>query len=159
MKEMSSKKQRVSRRDFIRLGGLSAGAAVLAACGGGGDEEPDGEVEATEESSSEPEESSESAPTQEGNSIVWWFAWGNLEAAVEAIEQLDGFKEHIGDDTFEWASGTNNEQVLTALAGGEPPDGASNLQYPMFWSRGVLIPVDDRIAGSSIIDLDDMIPA
>jgi maltose-binding protein MalE len=158
MKEMRKTKKSVSRREFLRLGGLSAGAAVLAACSGGGDSE-ETTSETANETSSDAEESSETAPSQEGNVINWWFAWGNLPAAVEAIEQLDGFKEHIGNDTFEWTSGINNEQVLTALAGGEPPDGASNLQYPMFWSRGVLIPVDDMVAGSSILDMDDMIPA
>ena len=157
MKEMRSKKNIVSRRDFLRLGGMSAGAAVLAACGGGGDAGTDGDAD--EDAAAESEESGDAAPAAEGQNIVWWFAWGNLEAAVTAIQELDSFKEHIGNGTLDWLSNTDNEQVLTALAGGEPPDGASNLQYPMFWSRGVLIPVDDRVAGSSIIDLNDIIPA
>ncbi|MCA9964366.1 MAG: extracellular solute-binding protein [Anaerolineales bacterium] len=160
MKEMKNPKGNVSRRDFLRLGGLSAGAAVLAACssGGGGAEEAAEETTA-EETAAEETTSEEVAPAAEGKEINWWYAWGNFTPAVEKMAELGSVKEHLGSDTLVWRDNVSQEEFLTAFAAGEPPDGGSNTDYPGFWARGVAIPVDDLVAGSSIIDLNDMTPA
>ncbi len=51
------------------------------------------------------------------------------------------------------------QALLTALAGGTAPDGGSNLiAYPDLWYRGVLLPVDDKIAASTIVKKDDVLP-
>lgn len=163
MKEMKSSGKNVSRRDFLRLGGLSAGAAVLAACGGGGGGAEE-EVSATtapadDTDTTTTDTDSESVPAAEGRAINWWYAWGNFTPAVEQMAELDSVKEHIGSDTLVWRDNVSQEEFLTAFAAGEPPDGGSNTDYPGFWARGVVIPVDDLVAGSTIIDLDDMTPA
>jgi len=162
MKEMRNSKRSVSRREFMRLGGLSAGAAVLAACGGGGGGAEE-EVAATEAPSGEGEAVSESeaetAPAAEGNEIHWWYAWANFTPAVERMNELESLREHIGSDTLVWRDNVSQEEFLTAFAAGEPPDGGSNTDYPGFWARGVVVPVDDLVAGSTLIDLDDMTPA
>lgn len=161
MKEMRNSKRSVSRREFMRLGGLSAGAAVLAACGGGGGAEE--EVAATEAPSADTETTgdaeAETAPAAEGREINWWYAWANFTPAVEKMNELESLQEHIGNDTLVWRDNVSQEEFLTAFAAGEPPDGGSNTDYPGFWARGVAIPVDDLVAGSSIINLDDMTPA
>lgn len=157
MKEMKSSKRKVSRRDFMRMGGLSAGAAVLAACGGGGDA-GSGEEEAAPAATEASDDSSE-APVAEAKTILWWVDWSNVGAAVDAIAALDSFKEHIGDQNLEYVIDIEWENLLTAIAGGEPPDGASNVDYPQLWSRGALLPVDDMVAASSLVKKDDIIPA
>ena len=49
--------------------------------------------------------------------------------------------------------------MLTALAGGTAPDGGSNFgTYPDLWYRGVLLPVDDKIAASTIVKKDEILP-
>jgi maltose-binding protein MalE len=162
MKEMKNSKRSVSRREFMRLGGLSAGAAVLAACGSGGDTTEE-EVQATEAPSADTEAGSEteaeSAPDAAGNEIHWWYSWVDFTPAVVAMKELESVKEHIGNDTLVNRDNVDEATFLTAFAAGEPPDGGSNTDYPGFWARGVVVPVDDLIAGSSIIDLDNLTPA
>jgi len=53
-----------------------------------------------------------------------------------------------------------HEKYLTAIAGGAPPDcEIGNLNYSEFWARGVLHSVDDWIAASATIDMDDVLEA
>ena len=157
MKEMRDvTNKQLTRRDFIRVGGLSAGALVLASCGGQQAADPGETVEETASEEEAPDEV-EAPPAEEAGVIKWWYAWGNLDAATEKIVELDSFKEHIGNNVMEYTSGISNEEVLTALAGGDPPDGGSNIDYPNLWARGVLIPVDDMIKASELIDQEDIL--
>ena len=142
----------VSRRDFLKIGGLATGGAVLAACSSPSTSDDGGDTAA--DSGSEAAD----APAEEPGEIVWWYAWGNLDPAVEEMNALDGFQEHIGNNTLTWKGNVEQEEFLTAFAAGEPPDGGSNTDYPGFWARGVALPVDDLIAGSSMIDLTDTTP-
>ena len=157
-------KKELNRRDFLKVGGLSASGAILAACGGqaaddGGGEEPAAESGGEEEMEEEmEEETSDAAPAEEAGEIVWWYGWGNLEPAVDTMIGLESFQEHIGNNTLTHKPSTSGEEFLTAFAAGEPPDGGSNTDYPGFWARGVAVPVDDMIAGSSVIDLSDTTP-
>lgn len=163
MKEMKKTilDKQLNRRDFLRVTGLSAGGLVLAACTGQqAAEEAPAETGGEEAAEAPAEETAaEAAPAAEGGEIVWWYGWGNLTPAVEKINELDSFKEHIGNNTLTWKDSVAQEEFLTAFASGEPPDGGSNTDYPGFWARGVAIPTDDLISGSSIIDLADMTPA
>lgn len=145
------KNKYVSRRDFLKIGGLATGGAVLAACSGGGASD--------DEVGSESEGETAEIPASEPGEVVWWYGWGNLTPAVETINGLDSFQEHIGDNTLTWKDSVEQEEFLTAFAAGEPPDGGSNTDYPGFWARGVALPADDLVNASSVIDLDDMTPA
>ncbi|MEM7331690.1 MAG: substrate-binding domain-containing protein [Chloroflexota bacterium] len=142
-------KKYVSRRDFLKISGLATGGAVLAACSSPSTSDG-GSTDAGSEAAD--------APSSEPGEIVWWYAWGNLDPAVEEMNALDGFQEHIGNNTLTWKGNVEQEEFLTAFAAGEPPDGGSNTDYPGFWARGVALPVDDLIAGSSMIDLADTTP-
>ena len=133
-------KRQMSRRDFLRVSAMATGALALAACapagapaGGGG-----------ETAASEP------------GVIQWWFGWGNLEPAVKTIMEREDFQDHIGGQTLEIKAGSISEPLLAALAAGEPPDGGSNIDYPGMWTRGVVIPVNDLIEGSDLINSDDV---
>jgi len=156
MKELREAKQQLSRREFIRLGGASVGAAILAACSGSGDtdsETGDDTTTATDDTGS-----TDTEPAAEAGTINWWYAWVDFTPAVEQMNELESVQEHIGNNELVWRDNVGQEEFLTAFAAGEPPDGGSNTDYPGFWARGVVVPVDDLVAGSSIIDLDDMTP-
>ena len=142
-----------SRRDFLRLASLASGAAVLAACSPAATEEPAGGGDTGEESSGGDE------PAAEPGEIVWWWGWGQLGPAVETINASSAFQDHIGNNTLTWRESVQAEDFLTAFAAGEPPDGGSNNDYPGFWARGVAVAADDLVAGSTLIDLDDLMPA
>ncbi|MEM7116009.1 MAG: substrate-binding domain-containing protein [Chloroflexota bacterium] len=156
-------KKELNRRNFLKVGGLTAGSAILAACTGqqaddGGGEAPADDGGGEEEMEEEMEESSDAAPAEEAGEIVWWYGWGQLAPAVDTWIGWESFQEHIGNNTLTHKPSTSGEEFLTAFAAGEPPDGGSNTDYPGFWARGVAVPVDDMIAGSSIIDLSDTTP-
>jgi maltose-binding protein MalE len=160
MKEEDKVKRLLSRRHFLQLGSVSAAGLILAACSGQQATES-APAEAPAEAA-EPTATAEPAaaePAVEPKEIVWWYAWGNFTPAVKKINELEKFKEHIGNNTLTWKESVQQPEFLTAFAAGEPPDGGSNTDYPGFWSRGVVVPVDDMIASSTLINLDDMTPA
>lgn len=143
-----------TRRGFLRAAGVASGALVLAACGGQATVEE--AVEEVEEAAEAVEEAVESV-SEEAGEIVWWYGWGNFEAPVNSISELDSFKEQIGNNTFIHKSSVEQEEFLTSLAAGDPPDGGSNTDYPGFWARGVVLPVDDLLAASTLVDQADML--
>ena len=136
-------KHQMSRRDFLRTSALGAGALALAACAAPG---------------AAPAASGGGEAAEPGT-IAWWFGWSNLEPAVRAMMELDEFNEQIGGQTLEIKAGSVSEPLLAALAAGEPPDGGSNIDYPAMWTRGVVIPANDLIESSSMINGDDVVEA
>ncbi len=133
----------LSRRTFLRSAGLTAGALALAAC-----------------AAPAASEGTDQAGAAEPAVITWWYAWGNLDPAVETIAGLESFQDHIGANvTLDWRGSTNNEAVLTALAAGDPPDGGSNMDYPGLWARGVVFAVNDMVNASDLIDPENVVDA
>jgi multiple sugar transport system substrate-binding protein len=137
--------KKLSRRDFLRLGALTAAGAVLANCS------PASETE-------EPAEDDPAAPPEpEGTVTTWWWAWGNLSPAVDEIIATDEFKEWMGPDTLEYKGNVDSDALLTAVAAGTPPDGGSNFDYPNLWSRQAVHPVNEWVDASDVIDGDDVL--
>lgn len=133
----------ISRRTFLRNSSLVAAGAVLAACA------------PAASPSSEPQGSG--AVTTEGSVITYWYAWSNLDPAMEIITGSDEFKAHMGGATVEYKGATNQDALLTAIAGGTPPDAGSNYSYPNLHTRGATIPVDPYVEASTIISADDVL--
>ncbi|NWG19833.1 MAG: hypothetical protein HXY39_05840 [Chloroflexi bacterium] len=148
-------KRTMSRRDFLRAAAFASTGAILAACGG---QAPTTQQPAAGQATTAPA-AEQPAAAPSGKTVQWWFAWGNLEAAVNKIVETPEFKEMMGDNVLEYKGSVNREAILTAIAGGTPPDGGSNFDYFNFWTRGATVAVNDRVAASSIIKKDDMIPA
>jgi multiple sugar transport system substrate-binding protein len=90
--------------------------------------------------------------------VQWWVGWGNLTPAVESLQKTPEFKEALGGNTFEFKPAVNGEAMLTAIAGGTPPDGASNLDYVQFMAKGALVDVGDLIKASSKVKQDMFLP-
>ncbi len=137
----------ISRRQFLQWGAMTTGAVMLAACAPAG------------APSSAPATGSEgaAAPAAAPATVQYWYAWGNLDPAIEKIIATDEFKQHMGGATLEYKGSTNNDALLTAIAAGTPPDGGSNYNYVELFTRGATIDVTDMVSGSSLIKGDDVL--
>jgi maltose-binding protein MalE len=145
----------ISRRDFLRAASLVTAAGLLAACGGQQPAAPaEAPAEEPAEAQAEPaeEEPAAAAPAEEAITVQYWFAWGNFANAWDTLKTLPKFKEVVGDNlTIEVKGSAGGETLLTAVAAGTPPDGASNVQYLDYMARDVLVPIDEWVAASAII--------
>jgi multiple sugar transport system substrate-binding protein len=160
---MSSK--RISRRDFVRLMAGTAGAAALAAC------QPQTvivkeTVEVEKEVVKEVEKVVKEtvvvdAQAGEKTQITWWHGWGGM-TGVNAMQAVADAFNVQSDDIYVQRLQVDqvHQKYLTAIAGGDPPDcEIGNLNYSEFWAREVLYQMDDWIASSSVINLEDFLPA
>ena len=87
--------------------------------------------------------------------ITYWTGWyTDWAKAMEAMRQTGEWQDYFGDVTVE-DSGAAGAKFLTAMAGGNPPDAMSHFDYADYFARGVMLPLEDYIDASKIIDLDD----
>ena len=146
---MSQKKSMLGRRQFLAMSSAVVAGGVLAACA------PKVEPTAAPAATKAVEEPVATAVPAEkpGVTVEYWFGWGaNYNEDVwNLLRETDEFKEAIGNNTVETKGSMGGEPLLTAVAGGTPPDGASNTQYLDYMARGVLRPIDDWVATSDII--------
>jgi len=143
-------KEKLSRREFLLGASALAAGGILAACAPPSAPAPEKPAEAPEEATEAP---AEAPAEEEGVAIQYWAHWGAYTSAWKQIETLEEYAEVIGNNTVELKSPFSAETLLTAIAGGEPPDAASGLhgQYPDYMARGVLFPVGELVAASTII--------
>ncbi len=143
---MSSKP--INRRDFLKIVALTGASAGLAACSK--KEAPTAEPVAGEKPA---------AP--EGQTVQYWVQWGGSYAgdAWTDLKETAEFKEIFGNNTLEVKGSVPEEALLTAIAGGTPPDGAGNYNYLDYMARDVLLPVDEYVAASKRIKKEDFIEA
>lgn len=133
----------LSRRSFLKGTALAAAGGVLAACA---------PVAQPDENQAQGEQPEGDAPPAEGVLLRMWSGWGG-EGYTKCWEEIiasEGFKSVLGNNTFEFKFSVGEEAVLTAIAGGEPPDAATCINYLGFMSRDVLLPIDDMIATSDV---------
>jgi len=99
------------------------------------------------------------AAAEEGVTMRYWVAWGNYPLAWDEIQALEEYEEFIGNNTVELKAGMSGEVLLTAVAGGDPPDAVSHPagQYTEYMARGVLLPLEDLVAASTIIKREDFL--
>lgn len=141
------KMNHLSRRRFLQLSAMTGGALALAACapgaapaGGGEEAAADGDM-----------------PAAEGGTVSYWAGWGQLEAAINAFLETEEWQSHMDGITLEYRGSVNSEAILTAVAGGTPPDCHSNHDYPNLYTRGAVLPVQDMVEASDILSKDMML--
>jgi multiple sugar transport system substrate-binding protein len=124
----------LSRRDFLR--GLSAAGVTvaLAACAPAAPTTGGGAA----------------APAKESKTIKFYVFWGSPGGIADQLLADPALESYIGEGT---------EARLTAVASGTPPDIGIWGNYLDFMSRGVVIPLDDYIAASDVIDPEKFIPS
>ncbi len=143
-------KSKLTRREFLLGASVVSAGGVLAACAAP-TPTPAPAQEPVEQPAEQPVEQP-AEPAAAGKTIEYWFGWGNLNDAVwDKMKATDEYKAAIGNNTLEQKGSVTQEALLTAVAAGTPPDGASNTQYLDYMARGVLVPVEDLVAASSII--------
>ena len=156
----------ISRREFLRLAGLSSGAILLAACGGTPPTTPVAETGATATAAAAPEAPAEAATTEAtvevptptpppvgtGSTQITWFNSYSTASTQEVIpEILEAFvKQHpevsvqrVGPE----AGGNLQEALLARIAAGNPPDTSVIYSTPAeLAARGALMALDEMMA-------------
>ena len=136
----------LSRRRFLQWSAVGIGGAAFAACAA-----PAAPAAAPEEAE---------MPAEEIITIAWWHQWGGTTgmAAMEGVAAA--FNEEDRNVKVERLHVTEmNDKLLAAIAGGTPPDvGVCCVQYAELFSRGAVMPIDDRIDNSDVVNRDDFVP-
>ena len=133
----------VSRRDFLKWSAMTGGALAVAAC-----------VPAAAPGE---QAAAGAAPAIEPSVLSYWVNWGQLEPAIESMKATEEWQSHMGNVALEFRGSVNDEAILTAVAGGTPPDCHSNHDYPNLYSRGAVLPVQDMVEASDIVKKEIML--
>ena len=126
---MSSRSvDRLSRRRFLQVSALGAGAALLSAC----------ELPVAAPTAAGP------SPSREDLPIIYWSMFG-LEEAAQAQNQVERFNERTGESAIFMSIGWGNvaQKAQVAIEGGNPPDLVSLWSQAYSWGpRGLLQPLE-----------------
>jgi maltose-binding protein MalE len=141
-------KSNLSRRQFLQVSALAGGAIALAACA------PSAPAEGGAATGAE---GGEAAPAAEGAVLSYWTNWSNLDPAIALFVESEEWQAHMGEVTLEYKGAVTDDAMLTALAGGNPPDCHSNHPYLDFLTRGAALPVQDMAEASSIVKKENML--
>jgi multiple sugar transport system substrate-binding protein len=169
-----SQQKKLSRRDFMRIGGMSGAALVLAACN---NTPPPGSGTAAESSPASASASASTAAadaptptatpapraaaTGRATTLEVWYPYANpnWEAYWKGFEDS---QPQIGiNAVFAANDTTSNAKFFTAVASGTPPDvtWVDGPQVAEWAARGTLEPMDDLIAAAGIKPEDFWTPS
>lgn len=147
----------LGRRTFLRTAGLVAAGSVLAACkpkAAEVEKEPTTAPVATAAPGATPE------PAKEGVELQYWVGWSGKYAGEtwDKMKETPEFKEIMGNNTLLVKGSMGGEPMLTAVAAGNPPDlGGNGFFYLDYMARGVLLPVGEMVAKSTVVKKEDFI--
>jgi len=163
----------MSRRKFLALSATTGLGALLAACGGAAP--PQASTEPTAAGAAAPTAAGaaaataapvEAAPTSEAppelstdeNVIDWWHGWGGQgQKALEEVAKAFN-AENRGFTVVRTQVPSVTEKLLTAIAGGVPPDvETGNISYAELYSRDGFQPLDDQIDSSKTFKRSDIL--
>jgi multiple sugar transport system substrate-binding protein len=156
-------REKLSRRDFLRISAVAMGGAALVGCGAvapssnapaaaGTTAPADGA--ATEAPAVAAEPTVAAPPTTAEGTISYWTFWGNYGDTVPQWEEA--LKARLAPLNVDIRTGVDAEQVfLTAVAAGTPPDVGTGHKYVDYFSKGQAVPLDELVAASSVIKQSD----
>jgi multiple sugar transport system substrate-binding protein len=138
---MEYKQKKLTRRDFLKMGGIGVGAAALASCGGQATEAP-AEAPAADEPVAE-------APAAAEPVTVEFLAWGD-NADIPAWDQLSKnymeMNPNVTVNVTAVADPNNNfyPKLQTMVAGGTPPAVSSfqGWEWQTYADKDLLAPLD-----------------
>ncbi|MEM7031541.1 MAG: substrate-binding domain-containing protein [Chloroflexota bacterium] len=139
------KNKHFSRRDFLRGASVATAAGVLAACAPAGS------------TGSASDAGGGDAPSAEAQTVSFWIFWTQPGKIADQLLATSELEELMGGNTLDFKTGVNQEARLTAIAGGTPPDIGALGDYTDFMARGVVDPLDDYVATSSVINEEDFL--
>ena len=133
------KRAKMSRRNFLRMGTLTAAGMALAACAKPAAPEEEGAAEAPKEQAAQP-------PAEEAGQMVFWPEWGGKDADALQV-QVDKFTEESGIEV-EYLPVRDHARMIASMGAGSPPD------LLMTWDAGA---VGTWAFNGAIIELDPYI--
>ena len=145
--------RKLNRRDFLQMATLAAAGTLVSQCAPAATPEVI-EKQVTVEVEKIVKETVvvEKAVTPETVTVEWWPGWPY--PAMVAIAKL--FQDqHPGVNIKAVTTYPDMAGTLAAIASGTPPDIISDVPYLELIVRGVCLPLDDYIAGSSVVSLTD----
>jgi ABC-type glycerol-3-phosphate transport system substrate-binding protein len=142
----------LSRRDFLRAGVLTTAGAVVTACAPPA--APPAAEPAAEQPAAQQEEPQAAPATQDKVTIDFWYGW-TPDLITKTLDSVAAkFTEKMPNVEVKTAQHEWGEKLLTAYAAGTPPDVHEHYLAMQFGARDLTIPLDDRIAASSVIKKD-----
>jgi ABC-type glycerol-3-phosphate transport system substrate-binding protein len=133
----------LNRREFLRVAGLTSAGLLAAACVA----MPPPAAETTTGDTGAAQ-----APAGDRPTVEWWPGWP--DPVMEEIGKI--FQESHPEITLKTVSiYPDMAGTLAAIAGGTPPDIISDVPYLELIVRDVILPLDDMIAASTIVAIDD----
>lgn len=139
---MSRLIRKLTRREFLHYSTIAGAGVVIAACA------PAAPASAPAGTSAEGQAAEQAAAATE---LDWWVTWG------EGVwgDACDNIAAHYMEQQPEVTvnvlkGGAALEKLLTAVAGGTPPDTMTSIWTPDLALRGALIPIDDMIDSSGL---------
>lgn len=150
-----------SRRQFIKAAAAATAGGVLAACQPTATEKPADAVSVEPTAAQQAEPTKPVPPEVSADAVTYWTNWGGTYAnqTWEELQKTAEFKDLLKGQKFEIKGGLTNDVFLTAIAGGTPPDGCSNVNYTDFVARDVVVPIDLMVAVSGIVKKDIFLPS
>ena len=139
----------LSRREFLRLSAAFAAAVSAAGCRPEAPTAPAEPISVPTAAPAEPTAIPTAAP-EEPVDIQFWWGWTpeiHVNAITAAVRKFEEYNPSIKVSTgqHEWG-----EKLTTAFAAGTPPDLFILGEVRTYASKGVVIPLDDYMAGSTI---------
>lgn len=145
--------KKLSRRDFMRLAGLSATGAMLGACV---------VSPPAVDTAAQPQQAEAPAAAPAAGVVTISFSgWGAEPEDKGVRAAIDVFQQENSDIKVEWIHipdpGAYNDRVLSMAAAGTPPDTGfvqSDI-YTTFARDGVLLDITDRVKSDPVIGQED----
>jgi ABC-type glycerol-3-phosphate transport system substrate-binding protein len=134
--------KRLNRRDFLRMAALATAGTLAAQCVPVAPQVVEVEKEVVVEKEVTPEVAT----------LEWWPGWpGPYMVAIAKLfeDQNSGIKVKAVSIYPDMAG------VLAAIAAGTPPDMIADVPYLELIVRDVVLPLDDMIATSQVVSIDD----
>ncbi len=154
--------RKVSRRAFLSASVLGAAGVMAAACAPKPTPVPvtPKDTPAGAATSQPPTPTTAPVSVKEPTTITYWTFWGGFEEMLDEWKATDAYKKFFDERNLrlDMASNVPKETFLANLAAGTPPDAGVRPGYLEFMVRGVVIPVDELLAASSL-KADDFIEA
>ncbi len=149
---LKMKKVLISRRDMLKMTGVSLGGAILAACGSSASEEEADPTAAPAEEEME-EETSDAPPAEEMVEVVMMYQAN--EISDDDIAQFNGDYDNINLTRVD----VDATRFFAMIASGEAPHlmRSAGLDIPQWLARNILLDLTPFFNSSGVLSLDDLV--
>jgi maltose-binding protein MalE len=150
--------KKLSRRSFLKLATIASTGVVLGACQPSA---PTAAPAAAKPAEQKPAEPTKAPAPAAPITVRLWVAWGNMNKLFqdEVWYKMPEYNEICPNIKIEYKGNTGDAPVQTAIAGGDPPEAASNISYAQLAIKDVFLDCEPLVAASKYVKEADFIPA